>query len=68
MMRPLEEQLAILQQVQSEHGPGWRYCLTVEGLGPDNMPGTVDIFDNNESDRDKRRSVCVLNGKVLQPS
>lgn len=58
----------ITDSVRQKYGPQYRYVHTVNGVGPYGTADTVEVYDNGEQENwDDRRTVHVLNDKVLDP-
>lgn len=62
------ERPEVTASVRAAHGEHFRYRHTVQGIGPYGYQSTVEVYDNGERENwDDRRTVHVLNGKVLNP-
>ena len=54
-------------EVHRLHGDAFRYHYTISGIGPDGRHGKVEVYSNEAENWDDRRTVHVLDGKVLNP-
>lgn len=59
------ERPEITAAVRAQHGEQFGYRHTVKGIGPFGEHSMVEVYSNQAED--DRRTVHVLNGKVLNP-